>query len=287
MKTNRRALVQVHSGSMPPRNGSLDGLGRAHDMGEDEIRQLTSPGAESVRVLAEHGAKAVYPRALAGLIGLLNGAGSQFWAAWLEEDVANWEREASVEHHLAAYGAMGSINDVWLLATEGQFDPMSEPWVNEAFVQLKSIAFAAASRLGQGRQLTALELIATGGAQPQTTGWRCMTCGSIFVMADTAPRLAASIWARTVIPGRLATDDVASVVSGAVDPGDDVECRSVLALASAAVDRLGLPTIDRPWPHGDPCPVCEAADWAIYNFRALTEPLRVVPGENLEWPRAT
>src|SRR5260370_38616933 len=61
-----------------------------------------------------------YWDALNAMHGLLGALGEQRWRSWIAEDIREGETRKSVQHHLSAYGGVGSFNaimfpeDVWL-----------------------------------------------------------------------------------------------------------------------------------------------------------------------------
>ncbi len=95
--------------------------------------------------------------------------GYEHWAKWMLDDIELWESEQSVEHHLRAYGGMGSFNDIVL----GNND-VEGMWKGKAFSQVQHLAYCLAT--GQS-----LESILTNLSNPyranEISGWRCRTCG--------------------------------------------------------------------------------------------------------------
>lgn len=111
-----------------------------------------------------------------------------FWANWMAEDIQNWEKSQSTEHHLRAYGGMGSFNDIVI----GNQDSAGL-WQGRVFGMLQSLAYGLASG-------DALEDILARINTPSTqiSGWRCQNCGAAringidigrFVCASLLPQL--------------------------------------------------------------------------------------------------
>lgn len=91
-----------------------------------------------------------------------------FWANWITEDIENWKENQSTEHHLRAYGGMGSFNDIVI----GNHD-ISGLWQGAIFGHLQSLAYG----LANGEELSII-LQRIGSASNQISGWRCRSCGA-------------------------------------------------------------------------------------------------------------
>ena len=111
-----------------------------------------------------------------------------FWANWMAEDIKNWEDTKSTEHHLRAYGGMGSFNDVMI----GNQDSTGL-WQGRVFGMLQSLAYGLAS----GEVLEDI-LARINTSSTQIRGWRCQDCGAarinaidieLFVCASILPQI--------------------------------------------------------------------------------------------------
>jgi hypothetical protein len=81
---------------------------------------------------------------------LLKGTGEHFWAAWLDESLAQLERDVrgGVEHLLKAYGGMGSFNDLVLNVAESDANPWPQlSSLDTRFNNLRTELFEMAQRL--------------------------------------------------------------------------------------------------------------------------------------------
>lgn len=111
-----------------------------------------------------------------------------FWANWMTEDIDNWEKNQNTEHHLRAYGGMGSFNDVVI----GNQDSEGL-WQGRIFGILQSLAYGLASGDALEDILSRINSTST-----QISGWRCQDCGAArinaidierFVCANILPQL--------------------------------------------------------------------------------------------------
>lgn len=114
-----------------------------------------------------------YKTALNLLIEMLKGSGYDNWINWLKEDIRLWETERTTEHHLRAYGGMGSFNDVVI----GNNDTIGL-WKDSVFGVIKSLAYS----LAKGNiQTASLEENFYGNELTEISGWRCKNCGNAII----------------------------------------------------------------------------------------------------------
>jgi len=99
---------------------------------------------------------------------LLKDAGEEHWANWIQKDIHLWASEKRVDHHLGAYGGMGSINDLSL----GGLDTI-DIWKNNLFEMTKKLAWS----LAKGKVATPpLEEKFYHYGSIELSGWRCLDC---------------------------------------------------------------------------------------------------------------
>lgn len=91
-----------------------------------------------------------------------------FWANWLSEDIEKWDKNRDTEHHIRAYGGMGSFNDIVF----GNQDIVGL-WQGAVFGQLQSLAYS----LAKGEKLNAI-IERIGVNSSQISGWRCQNCAT-------------------------------------------------------------------------------------------------------------
>ncbi|MHB8126351.1 MAG: DUF6966 domain-containing protein [Desulfitobacteriaceae bacterium] len=121
----------------------------------------------------------IYLQSLSALESLLDNCGEHHWKTWITRDIYLWESNRSVEHHLSAYGGMGSINDLVLCQqNKHQLTKEQVPWANDLLIELLSLCSSLA-RLPQ----KTIRFESTDKLQIQ--GWRCLSCGySELTMLD-------------------------------------------------------------------------------------------------------
>ncbi len=107
------------------------------------------------------------------LIKILKDSGYDNWINWLTEDIRLWEMERTTEHHLQAYGGMGSFNDVVI----GNNDTMGL-WKGSVFGSIQTLAYSLAK--GDNAPLN------KDFYQYQSneiSGWQCRVCGHAIINA--------------------------------------------------------------------------------------------------------
>ena len=110
-----------------------------------------------------------YKIALEVLSKILKEENYEHWAKWMQEDVKFWETYKTVEHHLHAYGGMGSFNDVVIGENDNE-----GIWKSQVFGLLQTLSYS----LAKGDYLSSiLEGISNRNNSNQISGWRCRNCG--------------------------------------------------------------------------------------------------------------
>lgn len=129
-----------------------------------------------------------YKITLEALYKLLNETGVKFWADWVAKDLILWEQSKSVEHHLSAYGGMGSINDV-IICVQNNHNVTSkqEPWVNFLLMYLQSLSIFLVN--SKDREIT-IDMMKDNFQcdSSKIQGTRCLLCGySELSLTDIGP----------------------------------------------------------------------------------------------------
>jgi hypothetical protein len=107
-----------------------------------------------------------YLDALKAMHHLLDALGEHHWSSWISEDIDEWENHRSTQHHISAYGGMGSFNDM-------AFDDV---WLATLFDDLKSSCYYFAHHVRDKPDIASLER-SMGNHGFELGGWRCLVCG--------------------------------------------------------------------------------------------------------------
>lgn len=232
-----------------------------------------------------------YIEALTALEYLLDKVGETHWRDWLRQDMTLWESSKDVSHHLSAYGAMGSFNDVWLSVQNGyKITETQEPWVNNLFDMLKGLCFRLAKSPNREEAVkdvnsnryfpifrafkNSFSKKGIGNATSQLSmttyklhGWRCLKCG----YGETKPYYIEDYLAKMFLPDRLKNAKTEMDLKALVDSAFTIkfegigEARNqirqmILDSSIKIVDRNG-------WMR--PCPDCGSDDTAVYRWELI------------------
>lgn len=100
------------------------------------------------------------------------------WKKWIETDIEEYLSTGSVQHHLMAYGGMGSINDIWICKVNNHtINDEAEPWANELMECLKWISYGIAHMIKAGKQINIQKIFAESRTPKILTSIQCKSCG--------------------------------------------------------------------------------------------------------------
>jgi len=208
----------------------------------------------------------LYRESLLALKFVLEQSGVSSWAKWIATDLDKWENEKSVQHHVSAYGGMGSLNDL-IICTENKHSvtKSQEPWVNSLLLDLCSLCYTFAIALKDQKEITLEEIVKGMGSYIyKLQGWRCLSCGYAEVSLNELENFVSSSLVRKgVIQAMLSNNLVHYTKKTAqLDIPDAYDYRGNLkkmAIRSniAISNRLG-------WLR--PCPKCSSEDTAVYRW---------------------
>jgi len=140
-----------------------------------------------------------YEEALTAMLWLLETVGESHWSRWIRQDLDLWRGSRKVEHHLSAYGGMGSFNDVSICAANGhEVARESEPWAQETFEALKTLCYRLAHMPARRIGCRTVRLLLRSG-KPLLQGWQCLECGC----RELTPEELESYVAKRVIPAAV------------------------------------------------------------------------------------
>lgn len=228
-----------------------------------------------------------FENSLVAMKNLLDAVGETHWAGWIATDLQDWREDRDSSHHLAAYGGMGSFNDMWI--TRGNRHTVTraqEPWANSLFVWLKAICFhlakhptefltaEALSRL-VGRSVPSLSAFVGGENAPPSMrgyatpvfkfkGWRCLRCG----FSETSSGDIEDMVAENLLPGLVFRSCETLTLDRLVDEVLALtieEANELREKLTTAIKQNGIALNDREdWMR--PCPNCGQDDTAVYRW---------------------
>lgn len=194
-----------------------------------------------------------------------------FWANWMTEDIENWEKNKNTEHHLRAYGGMGSFNDVVI----GNQD-LASLWQGRLFGMLQSLAYG----LANGEVLKDI-LARITTTSTQISGWQCQDCGAARINAIDIERfVCASILPQTFVnylkDNRLAELlDINKLISSEEVSNKKTAIERLIRQSNIEIDS------DNNWLWT--CPKCGSSKVCSYRWEILNNETKIVESaDNLE-----
>lgn len=214
-----------------------------------------------------------YKNSLEILAKILQGENYGHWANWMREDIKLWETNKSVEHHLRAYGGMGSFNDVMIGGNDNE-----GIWKGHVFGHLRTLVYS----LAKGDSLESiLEGISNRNKTNEISGWRCRNCGesriadrdiNLFIANYFIPTL----FLKFVIEGKLR--EVINIYK--ITDSEEViakkhQIESLVQQANVIIN----PDNNWLWI----CPNCGSSMVCVYRWKVLEDGSELVEGDdNLE-----
>lgn len=100
------------------------------------------------------------------------------WKKWIETDIEEYLSTGSVQHHLMAYGGMGSINDIWICKVNNHtINDDAEPWANELMECLKCLSYGIAHMIKEDKKINIEKIFAESRTRKILTSIQCKSCG--------------------------------------------------------------------------------------------------------------
>jgi hypothetical protein len=195
------------------------------------------------------------------------------WVNWLQEDIKLWETNKSVEHHLHAYGGMGSFNDVRVGGNDNE-----GIWKGHIFGHLQTLAYS----LAKGDSLKSiLGDISNSNNSGQISGWRCRNCGdarmtdrdiNLFIANYFIPKL----FVEYVQEDRLKeVIDIPKLIESEEVKNKKGQIESLIQQANIILNP------DNNWLWN--CPKCGSSEVCAYRWEVLEKSFKLVEGDdNLE-----
>ena len=199
-----------------------------------------------------------YEDALRAMHMLLGELKESHWQNWIAQDILEWQDRRSVNHHLSAYGGMGSFNDLC-------FDDV---WFGPLFDHLKTCCFCFAKARGlHSAHIPIPVQLSNLGTQIQ--GWRCLVCGYSAISEWDIDYFITHRVVQEAVREAAADAQLLALVKSMVEQRPNIDPRSRTALL-AWIKNGGITVrTDRDWMR--PCPACESLDTAVYRWRFAKE----------------
>jgi hypothetical protein len=214
-----------------------------------------------------------YKTSLEILAQILREENHEHWSKWMQEDIKLWETNKSVEHHLHAYGGMGSFNDIVI----GGNDNLGI-WKGQVFSHLQALAYS----LAKGNSLNSIiEEILSRNFSNEISGWRCRNCGdarmtdrdiNLFIAYHFIPKLFAKF---------LQDDKLKSVVElyDFIDSEEVINKKNQIKSLIQQVNIILNPDDIWLWT----CPECGSSEVCVYRWNVLADDSKLIEGDdNLE-----
>ncbi len=214
-----------------------------------------------------------YKTTLEILAKILREENYDHWANWMQEDIKLWETDKSVEHHLHAYGGMGSFNDVIIGGNDNK-----GIWKAHIFGHLQTLAYS----LAKGDYIESiLEGISSRNNTNEISGWRCRNCGdarmtdrdiNIFIANYFIPKL----FVNYVQENRL--NEVVNIhklidSEGVIDKKNQI--KSLIQSSNIILN------LDDKWLWA--CPKCGSTEICAYRWNVTEDGTKLTEGDdNLE-----
>lgn len=191
-----------------------------------------------------------------------------FWANWMTEDIENWAKNQSTEHHLRAYGGMGSFNDIVI----GKQDSAGL-WQSRLFGMLQSLSYG----LANGEVLE--DILARINYSPtQIIGWRCQDCGAARINAiDTERYLCTNILPKILVEYLKADKlpeilNITKLISSETVSNKKASVEKLIEQANIEI------TNDNTWQWT--CPKCGNSKVCSYRWEILDNETKIVESDD-------
>jgi hypothetical protein len=214
-----------------------------------------------------------YKTSLEVLTQILQEENYDHWAKWMQEDLKLWEINKSVEHHLHAYGGMGSFNDVVIGGNSNE-----GIWKAHIFGHLQTLAYSLATGDSLG---SILEGISNRNSSKEISGWRCRNCGEAR-MTDRDINLFIAYYFIPKFFVQYVQEDKLQEVTDIHKLIDSEEVRNKKKQIESLIQEANIilnPDNNWLWT----CPKCGSSEVCAYRWKVLEDGSKLVEGDdNLE-----
>ncbi len=214
-----------------------------------------------------------YKATLEVLSEILQEENYQNWANWMQEDIKLWETNKSVEHHLHAYGGMGSFNDIVIGGNDNE-----GIWKGHVFEHLQTLAYSLAK--GDSVEVI-LSSFSNQNRVNEISGWRCRNCGDAR-MTDRDINLFIAYYFVPQYFVDYVRDDRLKEVVDIPKLVDSEEVMNKKAQIKSFIQRANIilnPDNNWLWT----CPKCDSSEVCVYRWKVSEDGSKLVEGDdNLE-----
>jgi hypothetical protein len=207
------------------------------------------------------------------LLQFLKGEGYENWEKWISEDIRLWETEKTTEHHLRAYGGMGSFNDVVIGGQD-----VNGLWKSRLFGLFQTLSWSFANKKISNIPLDE-DFYSTNSKE--LNGWRCRNCGAAKIKTIEIERFISSY----LLPKYLVASIKDDVLTQILDL-DKIINSSEVKEKRQTIERL-VETSDieltesKEWDWT--CPKCQSQETCAYRWLLLNDDTKLIEADdNLE-----
>lgn len=190
------------------------------------------------------------------LLQLLKGEGYENWEKWILEDLRLWETEKSTEHHLRAYGGMGSFNDVVI----GNQD-IKGLWKSRLFGTFQTLSWSFANKKISNIPLDE-DFYSTNSKE--LSGWRCRNCGAAKIKTIEIERFISSYFLPKYFVASIKTNELTQILDldKIINSAEVKEKRQTI---ERLVETFNIElTESKNWDWT--CPKCQSQDTCAYRW---------------------
>lgn len=192
------------------------------------------------------------------------------WANWMLEDIKLWKNKKSVEHHLHAYGGMGSFNDIMIGGNDNE-----GIWKNRIFGSVQTLAYSLAS--GDSLDII-LGIILNQNRINEISGWRCRDCGDARINDRDIDLYIASFFIPKLFVEYIQNGTLKEIVEISTLIHSEEVTRERQSL-KAEIQKLNIVlNADNNWLWI--CPKCASKEVCVYRWVVLENNAGLVEGED-------
>ena len=211
-----------------------------------------------------------YKTTLKILAEILKEENYDHWANWMQEDIRLWEINKSTEHHLRAYGGMGSFNDVNVGGNDNK-----GIWKGHIFGRLQSLVYS----LAKGNSIESiLDVISIKPPANEISGWRCRNCGGARMTDRDINLFIAYYFIPKFFMNCLQEDKLEEVINiyKLIDSEEVINKKAQIKSLIQQVHILLNPNDNWLWT----CPKCGSSEVCVYRWKVLEDDSKLVEGNN-------